>query len=118
MGQYTAAARLGNTDCLTVSHHNSQPIRARDKFQWPGTIKFRFKSRMNLLYFVSLAFSLFTLSMAGSLRRVRRGDGYNDVGGVYNSPEAQDYWAARFGFLAGLQLSQEEPHIPLTNSEP
>ena len=26
---------------------------------------------------------------------VRRGDGYIDVGGVYDSPEAQAYWATR-----------------------
>merc|ERR1712080_332085 len=38
----------------------------------------------------------------------RRSDGYNDVGGVYDSAIAQDYWASRFGagFFAGLRALQ------------
>jgi len=40
--------------------------------------------------------------------RVRRGDGYQDTGGVYNSPAAQAYWARRFGsgFFGGLRDRQ------------
>merc|ERR1712224_1032734 len=40
--------------------------------------------------------------------RARRSDGYNDVGGVYDSAIAQDYWASRFGagFFAGLRALQ------------
>merc|ERR1712183_1249801 len=51
-----------------------------------------------LLTLATILFSLFTIgSTAPQHARVRRGDGYIDVGGVYDSPEAQAYWATRFG---------------------
>ena len=34
--------------------------------------------------------------MVSIMIAARRSDGYNDVGGVYNSAIAQDYWASRY----------------------
>merc|ERR1712186_106362 len=57
----------------------------------------------------TILFCFFTIgSTAPQHARVRRGDGYIDVGGVYDSPEAQAYWATRFGagFFTNLRALQ------------
>merc|ERR1711981_1120097 len=68
---------------------------AREFIQWPGQDedKMRF-----LLTLATILFCFFTIgSSAPQHARVRQGDGYIDVGGVYDSPAAQAYWATRFG---------------------
>merc|ERR1712080_295057 len=66
--------------------------------------------RMKLLCLFTLFSYLISFTIASPLLqgRVRRGDGYQDVGGVYDSPEAQAYWARRFGggFFGNLLLLQ------------
>jgi len=57
----------------------------------------------------AILFCFFTIgTTAPQHARVRRGDGYNDVGGVYDSPAAQAYWATRFGagFFTDLRALQ------------
>merc|ERR1712203_1139763 len=62
-----------------------------------------------ILTLASILFCFFTIgSTAPQHARVRRGDGYIDVGGVYDSPAAQAYWATRFGagFFTDLRALQ------------
>jgi len=63
---------------------------------------------MKLFCLITTIFLLFSFTFSSPLIRVRRGDGYQDVGGVYNSPAAQEYWASRFGagFFSGLRALQ------------
>merc|ERR1712127_143448 len=65
--------------------------------------------RMNLLHLLSLLCCIFLSTSSHLSGRVRRGDGYADTGGVYNSTEAQAYWARRFGggFFGNLRALQQ-----------
>merc|ERR1711944_25527 len=79
---------------------------AREFIQWPGQKKDNMKF---LLTLATILFCFFTFgSTAPQPARVRRGDGYIDVGGVYDSPAAQAYWASRFGagFFTDLRAVQ------------
>merc|ERR1712126_193249 len=67
------------------------------------------KNMKFLLTIATILFCFFTFgSTAPQHERVRRGDGYIDVGGVYDSPAAQAYWASRFGagFFTDLRALQ------------
>merc|ERR1712072_1065375 len=87
---------------------NESLLLAREFIQWPG------QSTEGGQHEVSFhnchnPFCFFTIgSTAPQHARVRRGDGYIDVGGVYDSPEAQAYWATRFGagFFTNLRALQ------------
>merc|ERR1712037_415091 len=86
-------------------------ILARDQSTSSGLdLKTQRSTRMNFLKIVSTFLLLLSSTCLSSPLhiRARRSDGYNDVGGVYNSAIAQDYWAARFGsgFFAGLRALQ------------
>merc|ERR1712018_391293 len=80
---------------------------ARESIQWPGQ-----KKEDNMKFLLTIATILFCFFTFGSTapqhERVRRGDGYIDVGGVYDSPAAQAYWASRFGagFFTDLRALQ------------
>merc|ERR1712154_332037 len=79
---------------------------AREFIQWPGQDENKMKF---LLTLATILFCFFTIgSTAPQHARVRRGDGYIDVGGVYDSPAAQAYWATRFGagFFTDLRALQ------------
>merc|ERR1739842_112461 len=79
---------------------------AREFIQWPGQDEDKMKF---LLTLAAILFCFFTIgSPAPQHARVRRGDGYIDVGGVYDSPAAQAYWATRFGagFFTDLRALQ------------
>merc|ERR1712141_404165 len=87
---------------------NESLLLAREFIQWPGQStegdKMKFLSTI-----ATILFCFFTIgSTAPQHARVRRGDGYIDVGGVYDSPEAQAYWATRFGagFFTNLRALQ------------
>merc|ERR1712004_814454 len=97
-----ARARRASSQLSTTT------ILARDKnfFQWPGHHR---ASRMNFMKIVASFLLLVSTCLSSRLHlRARRSDGYNDVGGVYDSAIAQDYWASRFGagFFAGLRALQ------------
>merc|ERR1739846_145003 len=72
-------------------------------------------SRMQLFGVLSSFLLLISTILASPVStRGRRSDGYNDVGGVYDTGAAQDYWAARFGggffaSLRALNLGGEQP---------
>merc|ERR1712150_249570 len=92
---------------------NTHPRQGPNYLQWPGLDTC---TRMNFLKIMASLFFFFSVTLSSPLHfRARRSDGYNDVGGVYNSAIAQDYWASRFGsgFFAGLralQLDGESAH--------
>merc|ERR1719192_3072487 len=85
---------------------NNHPRQGQNFFQWPGHHR---ASRMNFMKIVASFLLLVSTCLSSPLHlRARRSDGYNDVGGVYDSAIAQDYWASRFGagFFAGLRALQ------------
>merc|ERR1712153_253552 len=106
--------------CLSAPRQGINPV-ARTKHK--DNMKF-------LLTLASILFCFFTIgSTAPQHTRVRRGDGYQDVGGVYDSPAAQAYWATRFGAgfftdlralaaLIGAILGQSSIHQNHTTSTP
>ena len=54
-----------------------------------------FKKRETSLSLLSLFNVIIVIIVIIIMIAARRSDGYNDVGGVYNSAIAQDYWASR-----------------------
>merc|ERR1711936_723504 len=96
-------ARARHASSLLIHTH---PRQGPKYLQWPGLNS----TRMNFLKIVASFLLLLSASLSSPALhiRARRSDGYNDVGGVYNSAIAQDYWAARFGsgFFAGLRALQ------------
>merc|ERR1712001_10435 len=96
-------ARARHASSLLIDTH---PRQGPKYLQWPGLDS----TRMNFLKIVASFLLLLSASLSSPALhiRARRSDGYNDVGGLYNSAIAQDYWAARFGsgFFAGLRALQ------------
>merc|ERR1712072_746783 len=92
MGSHSGElARARHASSLLV---NTLPRQGPRYLQWPGL----YSTRMNFLKIVASLLLLVSTCLSSPLHiRARRSDGYNDVGGVYNSAIAQDYWAARFG---------------------
>merc|ERR1712243_245721 len=78
----------------------------------PGNLSSGPDKKNNMKFLLTIATILFCFFTFGSTapqhERVRRGDGYIDVGGVYDSPAAQAYWASRFGagFFTDLRALQ------------
>merc|ERR1712184_103541 len=101
-----AVSSLPGQDTPVAWLINTHPRQGPRYLQWPGLDSC---TRMNFLKIVASFLFLVSVSLSSTLHiRARRSDGYNDVGGVYNSAIAQDYWASRFGsgFFAGLRALQ------------
>merc|ERR1712066_328302 len=105
MGSVVACSSPGQ-DVPVAAVCNNHPRQGQNFFQWPGHHR---ASRMNFMKIVASFLLLVATCLSSPLHlRARRSDGYNDVGGVYDSAIAQDYWASRFGagFFAGLRALQ------------
>merc|ERR1712140_139017 len=87
---------------------NTHPRQGPRYLQWPGLDSC---TRMNFLKIVASFLFLLSVSLSSTLHiRARRSDGYNDVGGVYNSAIAQTI--GRPGL--GVDSSQDFGHSSWT----
>merc|ERR1712141_861024 len=87
---------------------NESLLLAREFIQWPGQSIEGGQHEVSFHNCHNPFLLLHNRIHSSSTCAMRRGDGYIDVGGVYDSPEAQAYWATRFGagFFTNLRALQ------------